>query len=280
MKRAGVIGWPIRHSRSPLIHGYWLRILGIAGAYDRIAVPPEELADFIARIADGELVGCNVTIPHKEAVIAHVHVADPLQRRIGSINTIYIDAAGRVAGESTDGHGFWAALADQVPAKRLSEIERILVMGAGGASRAVVAMLYSQTAAQVTVAARDIARAGAICDIIGDTRIDPTTWEDIPDRLRSADLIVNTTPLGMSGYPDLNLDLEHARPGAIAYDLVYVPLETTFLRDARRHGLTAVDGVGMLLHQAAPGFEKWFGVRPEVTAELRSIVVRDIESGS
>ena len=278
MRRACVIGWPIRHSRSPLIHGFWLRQFAIDGEYSRVAVPPGDLKAFVAAISPTGFVGCNVTIPHKEAVLDLVHVDDPFQRRIGSINTVYIDRQNRIAGESTDGIGFWRALEELVPTERLRLLRNALVVGAGGASRAVVAALVQKSAANITLVARDPAKAETFCRVIDETRVQPAAWRDIARLLPGADLIVNTTPLGMAGYPDLDVALEEANPTAVVYDLVYVPLETAFLRRARALGLTAIDGLGMLLHQAAPGFERWFGVRPPVTAELRALVVRDIET--
>jgi shikimate dehydrogenase len=276
MRRACVIGWPISHSRSPLIHGYWLKALGIDGAYDRLAIPPKDLGRFITTISPSGIVGCNVTIPHKEAVAALVHIADPVHRRIGSINTIYMDPAGRLAGESTDGEGFWEGLAESVPRSQLDEIATVLVLGAGGASRAVIAALIQHTSARIHVVARNLARAVEASGLFSDPRVAPGAWPDLPRLVSQADLIVNTTPLGMVGYPELDLDLAAARPTAIVYDLVYVPLETNLLSRARARGLVGVGGLGMLLHQAAPGFERWFGFRPKVTPELRDLVARDI----
>jgi shikimate dehydrogenase len=280
MKRACVIGWPIRHSRSPLIHNFWLKSLAIEGAYEKVAVRPGDLQQFVASISRDGIVGCNVTIPHKEAVMQHVHVSDPLQRRVGSINTIFIDGEGRIAGESTDGQGFWRALQDRFPGYEIGSAGRVVVIGAGGACRAVVASLVLHTRARIAVVARDIAKAETVCVLIDASRTEAAEWSDLPKLLGAADLIVNTTPLGMAGYPDLDVDLRRAKPDAIAYDLVYVPLETAFLRGAQRRGLRTLGGLGMLLHQAAPGFERWFGVRPEVTDELRSLVIRDIEAGN
>lgn len=276
MRRACVIGWPISHSRSPLIHGYWLKALGIDGAYDRLAIPPKDLGRFITTISPLGIVGCNVTIPHKEGVAALVHIADPVHRRIGSINTVYMDPAGRLAGESTDGEGFWEGLAESVPRSQLDEIATVLVLGAGGASRAVIAALIQHTSARIHVVARNLARAVEASGLFSDPRVAPGAWPDLPRLVSQADLIVNTTPLGMVGYPELDLDLAAARPTAIVYDLVYVPLETNLLSRARARGLVGVGGLGMLLHQAAPGFERWFGVRPKVTPELRDLVARDI----
>lgn len=276
MRRACVIGWPISHSRSPLIHRHWLKTFGIDGAYDPVAVAPKDLGRFIAAISPSGIVGCNVTIPHKEAAATLVHVADPVHRRIGSVNTIYIDQAGHVAGESTDGEGFWEGLVESVPHSQLGEIGTVLVLGSGGASRAVVAALVRHTGGRIDVVARDPARAAKVGCLFGDPRVAAGAWGDLPRLLPQADLIVNTTPLGMVGYPDLHLDLAAAKPTAIIYDLVYVPLETNLLNQARARGLVGVGGLGMLLHQAVPGFERWFGVRPRVTPELRSIVARDI----
>lgn len=279
VKRACVIGWPIKHSRSPLIHGYWLKRYRLEGQYDRIAVHPDDLASFINGMRENGILGCNVTIPHKEAVARMVAISDPLQRRIGSINTVYFGEGGRLEGESTDGIGFWRALEINTRV-RVDELRTAIVLGAGGASKSVVAALVEQTNAAITVVGRDAEKVTHLCSLFDTARVSGLTWSHVETQLSSCDLLINTTPLGMKGYAELEIDLRPLGGHAVVYDLVYVPLETAFLRQARERGLKTVGGLDMLLYQAAPGFERWFGVRPEVTDELRDILVRDIESGA
>ncbi|MFO1088887.1 MAG: shikimate dehydrogenase [Hyphomicrobiales bacterium] len=273
-KTACVIGWPIRHSRSPIIHGYWLKTYGIDGTYDKVAVAPEDVPAFIARVGTDGFVGCNVTIPHKETVARLVHVEDPVTARIGSVNTVYVDAQGRIAGESTDGYGFMAELRTAYPN---DDFQTVTLIGAGGAARSVLAALIERRTQSIEIVARDVAKAQTLADLFGSESIRATGWPSLSDALRRTDLLVNTTPLGMTGYPDLEIDLSHLKPGAVVYDLVYVPMETGLLREARQRGFRTLGGLGMLLHQAVPGFERWFGVRPAVTPELRALVTRDIE---
>ncbi len=278
---AGVIGWPIAHSRSPLIHGYWLRQYGIAGRYERLAVRPEALGAFFERIAEERragLVGFNVTIPHKEAVCGLVDTMTPEAQAIGAVNTVWFEGA-RVVGDNTDAYGFMANLAQAVPGWSAEGV-RAAVLGAGGAARAVVHGLLAAGVGGVRLFNRTRARAEALAEAFG-PRVEVADWQELAvglanDGLGDVGLLVNATSLGMEGAAPLELDLSGLPEGAVVADLVYTPLETALLAAARARGLRAVDGLGMLLHQAVPGFERWFGVRPEVRPALREHVIADL----
>lgn len=274
--RAFVVGHPIRHSRSPLIHGMWLRRHGIAGSYEAVDVAPADFEEFIASVRAGEWAGGNVTVPHKEAASALVDRCDTAAREIGAINTIWKEGGSLIAG-NTDAFGFAANLDQNLAGWR--DGETALVLGAGGASRAVVHALLEVGYRRIEVANRTEERAIALADRFGDS-IRGHGWVRVPDLLPTADLIVNTTSLGMEGQAALSIDLTGARDGAMATDIVYAPLETPFLRAAHEAGLRTCDGLGMLLHQAAPGFERWFGEKPTVDAELRQAVIADLEGRS
>jgi shikimate dehydrogenase len=272
-RRACVIGWPVAHSRSPLIHGYWLEHYGIAGSYGREAVAPDDLAGFIERLGSSGYVGCNVTLPHKEAVYGLVEVQDDMTRRIEAVNTLYMDG-GRLLGFNTDAYGFVAHLRSVLPEWR-GEGTNVLVLGAGGAARAIVAGLLGEGVKRITIANRTEARGRALAAHFG-AHVDTVPWSQIADRLPACDLLVNTTQLGMAGQPALDIDLDGLPSGAAVADIVYVPLETDLLRQARARGHPVVDGLGMLLHQAVPGFEVWFGIRPDVTPQLRALIEADL----
>lgn len=272
MKRACVIGWPIKHSRSPIIHNYWLRQHGIDAAYDKEEVAPETLPGFIAGIGR-ELAGCNVTVPHKEAALALVDNVDETARAVGAVNTIWSDKNG-VHGANTDVEGFLSNLDQSAPGWDRPPLKAV-VLGAGGAARAVVFGLIGRGAADIAVVNRSFERAEELAkDIGGNSRAVPL--DDLASLLPSATLLVNATSLGMQGKPPLEISLAGLNSAALVTDLVYVPLLTPLLEAAAARGHKTVDGLGMLLHQAVPGFEKWFGVRPEVTPELRRLVEDDI----
>ncbi len=275
MKQACVIGWPIGHSRSPLIHNYWLRHYGIEGRYDRREVRPEALEAFFETFIETGLVGANVTIPHKERTAEIVTVADPLTERLGSVNTVYVED-GRLMGTSTDGEGFLAGVASQVAGWRADGCRAVL-LGAGGAARAIAGALLDAGADRIAIVNRTRERARAVAELFGD-RIAVEPWEARSRVLADADLLVNTTALGMVGKPPLDIALDALPAHATVADIVYAPLITPLLAAARGRGLAVADGLGMLLHQAVPGFERWFGVRPEVTAELRALIVADLET--
>jgi shikimate dehydrogenase len=271
---ACVIGWPVRHSRSPLIHGHWLKTLGITGEYVAVPVEPDRIDAFLAAFPSSGFVGGNVTVPHKEAAFRAVAATDEAATAIGAVNTLWLER-GRLVGGNTDAYGFLANLDEAVPGWA-ANAETAVVLGAGGAARAVVWALLDRGFAKVVLVNRSMDRAVALREVFGST-VRPAGWGELPHWLGRADLLVNTTSLGMAGQPPLEVDLSGLRNSAVVTDLVYVPLETPLLRAARQGGLAAVDGLGMLLHQAVPGFERWFGARPTVTRELRALVVGDLE---
>jgi shikimate dehydrogenase len=268
---ACLIGWPAAHSRSPLIHHYWLRTLGIEGGYVIEAVPPDEFKDFIFRLSLRGFVGANVTIPHKELALA-LSKPDERARAVGAANTLWFEN-GELCSTNTDVEGFINNLDASAPA--WDGCEDALVLGAGGAAHAVVFGLLDRGIKRVHLANRTIARARALADQFG-ANVLPVAWDARGDILPRTGLLVNTTSLGMKGQPPLELDVGRLPSHAVVADLVYVPLDTPLLAAARAHGLKTVDGLGMLLHQAVRGFELWFGRRPEVTAELRALVEADL----
>jgi shikimate dehydrogenase len=271
-RRACVIGHPVAHSRSPLILGYWLREHKIDGDYVREDVPLATIGSFLDRLGE-TYVGANVTIPHKEAAFAKLKHPDPVARALGAANTLWFEN-GALSGTNTDVHGFLAHLDAS-----LSGWERrtatALVLGAGGASRSVVYALLERGVGRVTIVNRTRARAEALAERFG-PRVTVADLASISKALATADLLVNTTSLGMKGQPPLELDLAPLKKTAAVYDIVYVPLETPLLAAARARGNPVIDGLGMLLHQAVPGFERWFGVRPIVTPALRLLLLADL----
>ena len=268
---ACLIGWPAAHSRSPLIHHYWLRKLGIAGGYSIEAIPPEGFAEFVLNLSGHGFVGANVTIPHKERVLL-LTVPDAGARAVGAANTLWYEG-GELRSTNTDVEGFAENLDAGAPG--WDRCENAIVLGAGGAARAVVFGLLARGMRHVVVANRTLERARALSAQFG-PRVEPVAWSAIADWLPRAGLLVNTTSLGMHGQPALDLDVGLLPAEAVVSDLVYVPLETPLLADAKARGLKTADGLGMLLHQAVRGFELWFGQRPEVTAELRALVEADL----
>ena len=271
LRAACLIGWPAAHSRSPLIHHYWLRTLGIEGGYVIEAVPPDEFGDFVFRLSLRGFVGANVTIPHKERALA-LSKPDDRARAVGAANTLWYDN-GELCSTNTDVEGFINNLDACAPG--WDRAEDALVLGAGGSSRAVVFGLVERGIKRVHLVNRTMERAGALADQFGASVV-PVTWDAIGGLLPRAGLLVNTTSLGMHGQPALELDVGLLPPNAVVTDLVYVPLETPLLAAARARGLQTADGLGMLLHQAVRGFELWFGPRPEVTPELRALVEADL----
>lgn len=268
---ACLIGWPAAHSRSPLIHHYWLRTLGIEGGYVIEAVPPDEFKDFLFRLSHRGFVGANVTIPHKERALA-LSKPDERARAVGAANTLWF-ADGELCSTNTDVEGFINNLDSSAPG--WDKTEDALVLGAGGAAHAVVFGLLERGVKRVHLANRTIERARALSDHFG-ARVLPVAWDAGPDLLPRAGLLVNTTSLGMHGQPALELDVGLLPSAAVVADIVYVPLQTPLLAAATARGLRTADGLGMLLHQAVRGFELWFGRRPEVTTELRSLVEADL----
>jgi shikimate dehydrogenase len=263
--RAGVIGWPISHSRSPRLHGHWLQRYGIDGSYEAIAIPPDQLAHDVRRMALDGWAGLNVTIPHKERVVSLLDDVHPSVARTGSCNLL-VFRDGRIEGRSTDGDGFVANLRAGAPGWNSSGVATVL--GAGGASLSVIDALQ-RAGARVRVANRTVARAEALAAKLGGVDILPWSDWDFGD----TSLLVNATSLGMTGHEPLNVPLDSLPRDAVVTDLVYAPLETPLLVAARARGNVTVDGLGMLLHQAVPAFETWFGVRPVVDDALRRVVL-------
>ena len=274
MKQACVIGWPIEQSRSPLIHGHWLKTYGIAGRYGRVAVPVGEAGAFVRSLAARGLEGCNVTAPHKHDVFEAADWRDPSAEAVGAANTVWREDD-KVCVANTDTYGFMTHLSQSAPGWDKRDAP-IAVLGAGGAARAVVYGFLAAGAEKVRVINRTSDRAETLARHFG-PRVEAHAWTDVAAAIRDASVLVNTTTLGMIGSGPLDLDLKVLSSDTVAADIVYVPLETPFLARARARGLRTVDGLGMLLHQAVPGFERWFGVRPEVTETLRAILVADIE---
>ena len=268
---ACLIGWPAAHSRSPLIHHYWLRTLGIDGGYNIEAVPPEGFAEFVLHLAAHGFVGANVTIPHKERALA-LTVPDDRARAVGAANTLWYEG-GELRSTNTDIEGFVNNLDACAPG--WDGVTDALVLGAGGASRAVVFGLIERGIKHVHLANRTIERARGLADQFG-ANVHPVAWDAISDLLPRLQLLVNTTSLGMHGQGALEIDVSLLPSHAVVADLVYVPLQTPLLVAARARGLKTADGLGMLLYQAVRGFELWFGQRPEVTAELRALVEADL----
>ena len=273
-RRAAVIGWPVSHSRSPLIHGHWLKELGIAGTYERIAVEPGAVPEFFARITAGEFNGCNVTLPHKEAAFCAVAHADERARRLGVVNTVHF-RDGELHGTSTDGVGFLQSLEASVPMLRFAGA-KVVMLGAGGAARAIAGALLEEGIAELHAVNRTPENAQRLARDFG-PRIRPAGTADLDDLLDGATLLVNTTSLGMKGQPPLEINLDRLPRHAAVADIVYVPLETPLIRAARARGNPVSPGLGMLLHQAVEGFALWFGRRPMVTDELHDLVARDID---
>lgn len=269
-RTAGVMGWPVAHSRSPLLHRYWLERHGIAGAYLPLPVRPGQMEAALRGLAALGFAGGNVTVPHKQAALALVDAPDPLARRVGAVNLVVVRPDGSLAGRNTDVAGFLDNLRAQAPAWRAGSGPAV-VLGAGGSARAVVASLADAGVPEIRLLNRTRAHAEELAESLGGT-LTVRDWERRASALEGAALLVNTTVLGMRGQAPLDLDLAGLPRTAAVADLVYVPLETPLLAAARARGHVAVDGLGMLLHQAVPSFEAWFGVRPDVTAELRALV--------
>jgi shikimate dehydrogenase len=272
LKAVCVIGWPVEHSRSPLIHNYWIGQFGFAAEYRREAVPPERFAGFIFRLAEHGYVGANVTVPHKEAALG-LSAVDHRAAAVGAVNTLWLDG-GSLRATNTDVEGFINNLDASVPAWDRG-LETAAVLGAGGAARAVIAGLLERGVERINVFNRSFERAIALRRQFGE-QVHPLRWEEKNGLLADTGLLVNATSLGMSGQPALDISLNRLPSRAVVTDIVYAPIETPLLMAARERGLRIVDGLGMLLHQAVGGFERWFGVRPQVTEALRTLATADL----
>jgi len=270
---AGIMGWPVSHSRSPLLHGFWLDETGTDGAYVPLPVRPEHIAQALRALPVLGFRGCNLTIPHKQAALAVVDRVEPSARRIGAVNTIIVAPDGSLEASNTDVFGFRENLHETVPDWQPSAGAAV-ILGAGGSARAVVAALTDAGVAEIRIINRTLSRAEMVARDLSTsaTRITVHPWSEVSRVQRHAGLLINTTSLGMTGEPPLALDLL-LPPSAPVVDIVYVPLETDLLAAARRRGHPVVDGLGMLLHQGRPGFEAWFGAPVRVTPELRTVIV-------
>lgn len=274
MKKTCVIGWPIAHSRSPLIHSYWLKKYGIDAVYEKKAVEPKNVAQFIANLAASEFIGCNVTIPHKETAFQAVAKADEIAGRLGAVNTVYLKD-GVICGTNTDGEGFIASLRHAYPAFELRN-KTAVIIGAGGAAKAIIGALLDEGVAKIGIINRTRERihdlqlqfGSSVCEI---SKVISN------DALESCALLVNTTSQGMESQPSLELEIQSLNPNALVADIIYTPLETAFLEKAKKQGNPVLGGLGMLLHQAVRGFELWFGVKPDVTAELYELIAADVQ---
>lgn len=277
-KKAGVTGYPIAQSRSPLIHRYWLKKHGLDGTYDKIELRPEDAASFFSNLKSQGLAGCNVTVPNKEAAFKACRHLDSAAEAMGAANTLWLNEAGELCGANTDGLGFLGNL-DQLAPGWDREPGPAVVIGAGGAARAIVWALLERKFTPVHIFNRTAAKAEELSRHFGENTI-AHSLDKLPEYLENAALVVNTTSLGMTGKAPLDLDLDGLPADALVTDIVYSPLETDLLKQAKSRGNPTVDGLGMLLHQAVPGFEKWFGVTPEVDDALRQLILDDLKDAS
>lgn len=279
-KRVGVIGFPIKHSRSPLIHNYWLKLHGHDLTYEALAIEPENVRHFIRDVMPGEFVGVNVTIPHKEDAMAAMDEVEPFARRVGAVNTIVVRDDGSLYGRNTDGIGFIQNLKNGAADYDFASAPAAVV-GAGGAARAILAALIDEGVPEIRLTNRSADKAYKLAEEIkcadgSDAPIKVLPFEDRAAALTDAGLCVNTTSLGMKGNDPLDLDLTSLSAKAVVTDCVYTPLETPLLKTAKDLGYQTVDGLGMLLYQAAPAFEAWFGDKPKVSPFLKAMVVEDL----
>ena len=267
---AGVMGWPVAHSRSPLIHNYWLQKHGLSGSYVQLAVQPGQLSIALSGLAVLGFRGCNMTIPHKVETLKLVHEVDANARRVGAVNTVVVQPDGSLIGLNTDGYGYIQSLLDAQPDWR-ADAGPVVVLGAGGAARAVVLALGDRGAKEILLLNRTLDKAEAMAAEFG-APVKAVPWEQRHAALAGAALLVNTTSQGMHGSPPLDIDLSALPTDTLVSDIIYAPLETPLLLAAKARGNPTVGGLGMLLNQARPAFEAWFGVLPEVTPELRRLL--------
>lgn len=274
MEKACVIGWPIKHSRSPLIHNFWLQQYEISGVYEKQAVSPQDFENYLINLSSHGYIGCNITIPHKESCFNLVEVTDPFTKQVGAVNTVYYDD-GILKGFNTDGIGYISNLKSQT--SDWSSIGKTaFIIGAGGAARAILVALLNDGIETIRIFNRTLSKAVGLAEEFGN-KVYANSLDSLEKFISETDLLVNTSSLGMVGQNPLTLDLAGMKKTAVVSDIVYTPLETELLKQAKRLKLQAVTGLGMLLYQAVPGFEKWFGQKPIVTKDLYDLVVADIE---
>jgi shikimate dehydrogenase len=274
---AGVMGWPIGHSRSPLLHNYWFQRHGLAGTYVPLAIKPENLAAALRALHPLGFSGCNLTIPLKQAAMAIVDEVDAVAKRIGAISCVTVGPDGRLAGTNNDWYGFVHNLKQEQPGWR-ADAGPAVVIGAGGGSRAVCYGLMAEGAKEIRLVNRTAARAAAIAAEFGGP-IEALPWESRHDVIEGAAMVVNATSQGMVGQPALDVRLDKLSKSALVADIIYTPLETPFLAAARKRGNRTVNGLGMLLHQGRPAWKAWFGIDTEVTPELRQLLERSLQGG-
>ena len=287
-RRVGVIGWPLEHSLSPIIHQYWMREAGLPEKiYEAIPVLPDELPAFLGRLAGKGFAGCNVTVPHKEAVFSYIEshgTLDATAKHLRAVNLVSITGSGKMEGRNTDGYGFIESLRERAP--DCLPCEKAVVLGAGGAARAILAALQSHGAQSIAVLNRTRKRAEQLIEELKISNGEVFGKDDVRAAIKNANLLVHTTSLGMPGSPSLYEGIGVApaelmsglASAAVVLDIVYTPLQTELLQAARKQELPAIDGLGMLMHQAVPSFEAWFGVRPEVTPTLRTLLEDELRS--
>lgn len=268
---AGVMGWPVAHSRSPVIHNHWIRQYGLQGAYGLFPVHPDHIEDAIRGLRALGLAGCNITIPHKVSAMKHMDFVEPLAQRMGAINTIVVRPDGALHGFNNDGFGYIQSLRDAKPDWQ-ANAGPTTVLGAGGAARAVVLSLLDQGATEIRLINRTRSKAQALADEFG-SGVQVFDWSERHEALREVALLVNTTNLGMHGQPELDIQLDCLPTTALVSDAIYIPLETPLLKTARLRGNECVNGLGMLLNQARPAFNAWFGVMPEITPALHQAIM-------
>jgi shikimate dehydrogenase len=268
---AGVMGWPVSHSRSPVIHNHWIRQYGLAGAYGLFAVEPSQLETAIRGLKALGLAGCNITIPHKVDAMRYVDWVDPMAMRMGAINTIVVQADGALHGFNNDGFGYQQSLREAQPEWH-ANAGPVVILGAGGAARAIVVSLLDAGATEIRILNRTLNKAENLAQEFGQS-VHALNWSERADALHGAALLVNTTSLGMHGENALDINLSQLPTSAIVSDIIYIPLETPLLAAARLRGNITVNGIGMLLHQARPAFKAWFDVMPEVTPELKNAIM-------
>ena len=268
---AGVMGWPVSHSRSPLIHNHWIQQHGLLGAYGLFPVQPANLEAALRGLAALGIAGCNITIPHKVETMRHVDWVDPHAQRVGAINTVVVQPDGQLHGYNHDGYGFVQSLRDVQPDWRADQ-GPIAVLGAGGAARAILVALLAQGAKEIRLINRTLETAQALCTEFG-AAVQAVDWLQRHTALADCSLLVQTTSLGMQGQAPLDLRLDDLPTSALVSDIIYVPLETSLLRQARERGNLTVNGLGMLLHQARPAFASWFGVMPDVSPALYNTII-------
>ena len=274
MKGACVIGWPIGHSRSPLVHNYWMKKYGIDAVYEIQPVEAHKVVEFVSSLPTSKFIGCNVTIPHKETVFEAVGVVDQTARRLGAVNTVYL-RDNKICGTNTDGEGFIASLSHSYPSFRL-ENKTAIIIGAGGAAKAIIGALLDGGVERIGIINRTRTRTQNLQKQFGSRLFEVNT--SIADHeLKNCELLINATSQGMEGQPPLELNLKNLNSNTLIADIVYTPLETAFLKRAKDRGNPTLAGLGMLLHQAVRGFELWFGVKPEVTPELYELVAADVQ---